>query len=286
MNKAPATTLLILAALFASAPASATDTWSEPFAGGSLMHRVAGGQDAWVLVVDLCLSGISVRTTRYEERGRVPSSFGQMVGAVAAINGDFSNGYDTDGPARSLDSTWGGADHTYVAPIAFGLGRSAISHHNNTTGLEDWMDQVVSGHPTILDDGNEVGNPGDPLCTNRHPRTSVGLTQDHRSLILAVVDGRRPGASGMTCPELASLMAEFGAFDAVNMDGGGSSAMWLSNGGVKNQPSDGTERSVGNHLAILAEGTGPAWHCPAPAAPPEPPPYQAEFVGQSFPWPT
>ena len=122
--------------------------------------------------------------------------------------------------------SWGGGrDHTYVAPIAFGPHIVDIPHHNNEGGPAAGARMVVSGHPTLLDEGGVVGNPGDPLCTNRHPRTAVGVSADHRTLILATVDGRRSGAAGMTCPELAALMAEFGADDVVNMDGGGSSTM-------------------------------------------------------------
>ena len=56
-------------------------------------------------------------------------------------------------------------------------------------------------------------------------------------------------------------MAAAGAFDAVNMDGGGSATM-VVNGTVKNQPSDGSQRSVGNHLAFFASGSGPSPQCP------------------------
>jgi len=54
----------------------------------------------------------------------------------------------------------------------------------------------------------------------------------------------------MTFPELAGLMEEIGCTDAVNLDGGGSSTMWLG-GRVMNQPSDGRERPVANSLIVV-----------------------------------
>ena len=61
---------------------------------------------------------------------------------------------------------------------------------------------------------------------------------------------------------------ELGAADAVNLDGGGISTMWLAGTGVVNNPSDGSQRVVANHLAIRATGAGPAPNCVAPPAPP------------------
>jgi hypothetical protein len=265
-QKDPALALLVLFASLASSSALALDTQETPFPGGVLKHHSDGTQDFWVLRMDLCAPGVSVRATAEDERGRTALSYANLIGAQAAINGDFtdpSNSFSTDGPAAHDGAFWtrGGADHTYVAPIAFGPAHVDIPHHNNTSGAPPWAKEVVGGHPTLLDNGNVVGNPGDPLCTNRHPRTALGITQDHRTLIVLVVDGRRTGAAGMTCDELAFVLASEGAFDAVNMDGGGSSTM-VVNGAVKNRPSDGQPRVVGNHLGFFATGSGPAPQCP------------------------
>ncbi|MDP2342381.1 MAG: phosphodiester glycosidase family protein [Deltaproteobacteria bacterium] len=258
-----AAVVVVVAVVGGALPAAAADTWSQPFAGADLLHRVGNNQDAWVLKVDLCAGGIDVRATAGSEKGRTVSSFSNLVGAAAAINGDFfSPSFSGDGPAMHDGALWGGgSDHPYVAPIAFGAHFVDVPHHNNTGGPAAGADEVVSGHPTLLDDGGVVGNPGDPLCTNRHPRTALGISADHRTLILAVVDGRRTGAAGMTCNETAALLAEHGAFDAVNFDGGGSSTMVVG-GAVKNRPSDGSQRTVGNHLAILQSGGGSSPLCP------------------------
>jgi len=241
----------------------AQDSWSDPFPGVRRLHRRTSNQDVQVLVVDLCASGVSVRATGGGERRRTPSSFGALVGAQAAVNGDFFSfdTYSTDGVSMSGGAAWGGSDHGYVAPVAFGDRRVEMPAHEADGAPEPWMREVVSGHPTILVDG-AVRDSDDPLCTNRHPRTALGLSADRRTLFVAVIDGRSSTRIGMRCDEVAVMLRDLGADDVTNMDGGGSSAMWLAGSGVVSHPSDGRERVVANHFAIVATGAGPAAHCP------------------------
>ncbi len=65
------------------------------------------------------------------------------------------------------------------------------------------------------------------------------------------VDGRQPGVSvGMTLPGLAELLLEFGAVEAINLDGGGSTTMVVK-GKIVNKPSDQTgERPVSDAILI------------------------------------
>lgn len=255
---------MLLFAAILSAPAAAFDTEEAPFPGMVLKHHVAGGQDVWVLRVDLCAPGVRVRATADGERGQTVRSFAQSVGAQAAINGDFfaTNGsFHTHGPAAHDGAFWGGSNHDYVAPVSFGSAHVDIPLHSLEGPTPAWAREVVSGHPTLLDDGRVVGNPDDSLCTNRHPRTALGITADHRTLIALVVDGRRDGAHGMLCDEMAFVLALEGATDAVALDGGGSSTLVVG-GQVKNVPSDGHQRTVSNHLAFFAAGSGPSPQCP------------------------
>jgi exopolysaccharide biosynthesis protein len=85
----------------------------------------------------------------------------------------------------------------------------------------------------------------------RQPRTLAGV-RDDGTLLLVTVDGRRPGwSAGMTLPEAARLMRSLGARDALNLDGGGSSAMTVR-GEVVNRPSDrGGERAVSDGVYAL-----------------------------------
>jgi exopolysaccharide biosynthesis protein len=83
------------------------------------------------------------------------------------------------------------------------------------------------------------------------PRTAVGILGDGQ-LILVTVDGRIPNASrGLSLTGLAYLMQQLGATDAINFDGGGSTAMAIGPTLV-NRPSDGVERRVNNALLVFA----------------------------------
>jgi exopolysaccharide biosynthesis protein len=97
---------------------------------------------------------------------------------------------------------------------------------------------------------------------NRHPRTAYALTADN-DLLLVVVDGRSNSAKGMTAKELTRfLKRHFNPRWAVNMDGGGSSAMYIKGHGSKDKndivnnycdtDDNGkfVERSVPTHLII------------------------------------
>jgi exopolysaccharide biosynthesis protein len=88
------------------------------------------------------------------------------------------------------------------------------------------------------------------MILRRHPRTLVGTTRDG-SLILATIDGRKPGVTvGANFIEAAQFMRWLGATQAINLDGGGSTAMVVGKK-VVNQPADGSERAVGDALLVL-----------------------------------
>jgi len=121
---------------------------------------------------------------------------------------------------------------------------------------------VVSGGPRLIDRGRIAvrsqaegfDRPGlyGRFVAGRNPRTLAGIT-DIGTLLLVTVDGRRPGYSaGMSLPEAARLMKSLGARDALNLDGGGSTAMVIR-GRVVNRPSDpGGERAVGSGVFVDA----------------------------------
>jgi len=88
-----------------------------------------------------------------------------------------------------------------------------------------------------------------------HPRTALGYSQDKKTVIFCVVDGRGSSA-GVTTKQLAELMKSAGAWTAFNVDGGGSSSMYVKDFGPMNVPSDGTERAVAN--SIFAVSSAPA----------------------------
>ncbi|HMB93232.1 MAG TPA: phosphodiester glycosidase family protein [Rhodothermales bacterium] len=85
-----------------------------------------------------------------------------------------------------------------------------------------------------------------------HPRTAAGITAEG-NLIVMVVDGRQEASRGVSLEELAALMRDVGAVDALNLDGGGSSTMVVQ--GVRlNLPTGGeVEREVMSALATFCD---------------------------------
>ena len=87
------------------------------------------------------------------------------------------------------------------------------------------------------------------------------MTADNK-LIMMEVDGRGVASGGLTMIETADFMLSYGAVDAIDLDGGGSSTMVMNFYGdqaasqVLNVPSDGSERSVGDNLAVFALPNG------------------------------
>ncbi|WP_204012115.1 phosphodiester glycosidase family protein [Sphaerimonospora thailandensis] len=107
---------------------------------------------------------------------------------------------------------------------------------------------VRGGHISITASRDGMANVN--MIVRRHPRTLAGVTSRGK-LIIAVVDGRAPGKTvGASFFEAAALMKWLGARDAINLDGGGSTAMVIGKK-VVNHPSDGAERAVGDALLIV-----------------------------------
>lgn len=121
-----------------------------------------------------------------------------------------------------------------------------------TFGYPQVMDWI-GGQPDIIRNGNIVAPHDCGYICARQPRTAVGATANG-TILMVVVDGRRDGYSvGLTLVQLAHFMKREGAVRAVNLDGGGSSEMWVQ-GNIVNRPSDGGERAVTNALLLLPHG--------------------------------
>ena len=92
------------------------------------------------------------------------------------------------------------------------------------------------------------------LGTN--PRTAIGYSKDNSEMIMVTIDGRNKNFVGVKQTELAQIMLDLGAYNAVNMDGGGSTTMGVdflknSNVTVVNIPSDGRERNIASGVGVF-----------------------------------
>lgn len=119
------------------------------------------------------------------------------------------------------------------------------------------LSTLVGGWPRIIDAGRNVALAADSVegtvprfSHARHPRSALGISRDSTTLYLVAVDGRQQASVGMTLEELADAMIALGAYEAMNLDGGGSTALVIGDS-IVNAPSDaGGERPVGNVVAI------------------------------------
>ncbi len=125
--------------------------------------------------------------------------------------------------------------------------------------LSSPLETILSSGPLLIFDSQIQTFNNNPFYQNRHPRTAVAITNDRR-LFLVTIDGRSFQAYGMTIPELTNFLIDLEAKDALNLDGGGSTAMWIrnrTNNGIVNYPSDNLkydhegERNIANALLIV-----------------------------------
>ncbi len=117
---------------------------------------------------------------------------------------------------------------------------------------------AIGGTPRILRNGKisieiSAEHVAEGFSTTRHPRTAIGLSKDRKTLYIVTVDGRQPALSiGVSLKDLAKYLKGIGAWDALNLDGGGSTTMWVR-GNVVNSPSDAAgPRTVSNALLIVS----------------------------------
>ena len=106
-----------------------------------------------------------------------------------------------------------------------------------------WSTQAIGGWPELLKNSVYAG-PKDP--GTRHPRTAVGRTADGM-IWQVVIDGRQTMSVGASFTETSEIMKQWGCVDAINLDGGGSSAV-NAFGLILNRPSGGTERYDANGI--------------------------------------
>ncbi|MGW1090944.1 phosphodiester glycosidase family protein [Streptomyces sp. NPDC002596] len=107
----------------------------------------------------------------------------------------------------------------------------------------------VNGRYRLTADGQIVVPAGSGSFFARNPRTIAGTTQDGK-IVLATIDGRMTTSVGTTMDETAAVAQALGMHNAVNLDGGGSTAMSVE-GALVNRPSGATERAVGDALVLM-----------------------------------
>lgn len=120
----------------------------------------------------------------------------------------------------------------------------------------DWNDvnHIISGGPYLLKDGEifiDVSSQKLNGITGRNPRTAIGYTKDN-VMIIVTVDGRKENVSGVTLKELADILKDLGCYEAINLDGGSSTVMYVD--GTVISGSNIMSASISNALTVSIKG--------------------------------
>lgn len=185
--------------------------------------------------------------------------------AMAAINAGYWN-MSTDIPATYIRVK--GEDKSQTEDcevyrvngcVIFDDGKFDIAYCDTAqyADLASIYDNILTCGPLLIDNGKVYDySKGNGFFTNRHPRSVIGMTQDG-DVILLVVDGRiKDKAAGVSIPELTEICQWLGMTDALNLDGGGSSTLWIRGDGLVNHPSDNKtfdyegEREVSSSIIV------------------------------------
>ena len=245
------------------------------------VHRIARGivlkqalfptlfgtkQSVSVLEVDLNRKQIRINIAADPKKRIKTSTFARESDAIAAINGTFFD-MKNGGSVMLIKQ-----DGRIIAPSkyfsersngAFTIDGKQVQIIASKSKKTEWADNLkapnimVSG-PMLLIDGKETELSQASFNTLSHPRSAVGVTSKNK-LLLVTVDGRHEQAKGMSLFSLTTLLKTLGARDAMNLDGGGSTTLYVkgpTENGVVNYPSDNRkfdhegERTVANAILV------------------------------------
>ncbi len=117
--------------------------------------------------------------------------------------------------------------------------------------LKDFKEQVGGSDCIVLKNG-AAQNEGKTAASGLNPRTGMGFSKDSTKVYMVVVDGRIAASAGLDLLPFGELFKAVGAWNAVNLDGGGSSVMFTNDQKIVNFPSGGVERAVGNGVLVIS----------------------------------
>ncbi len=201
------------------------------------------------------------------KRKRITSDFGIQNQAFAAINGTFfdvKNGGSVDFikaggqiiNENRLEKDNKRARHQQAALVI----KDGTLHIDEWDGSPEWeqkldgQDVMLTG-PLLWHNDKQASLDSNSFSITRHPRSAMAITDNNRVLMIAV-DGRDANSAGMSLFELRKILLWLHCRDGINLDGGGSTTLWVKNQGVVNYPSDNGkwdhkgERKVANVLLV------------------------------------
>lgn len=215
----------------------------------------------WIVKIDVAGDGVEPVLTRpdpskgddgkaYETRSRTTLDFARESGVQLAINtsafaplrGKPGEPMDLNGLAAVDGKVFSKPNRKYGAIFIDQKGHYSLKA---AAGEAKSVWTVIPGFRMLVDDRKVVvaQAESDSAFGGLQPRTSIGVDEAGTTLWLVVADGRQPGFSmGMSLAELAAFFRGLDVWDALNLDGGGSSTLVL-------QDADGTHRVLNSTIS-------------------------------------
>ncbi len=254
-------------ALEESVACGEANAWEPLHRGVELRRWVQNGHRMRALRIDLCDTSLRMKTTETNDRRQRTSAWASaQPKMIAAVNGGFfppGNPGRPDGVAYGGGVEWPDSQNTQARGfLAFGernVWYSEVAFDGPADTLTPWIEEGVSHDFVMI----RAGQAQTTSSTTRRARTGAGFTQDQRTYYFLTVD-EVGGSAGMSVNEFAQAFADTfpDAWSAVRLDGGGSTAIWSHEHGLLNNPSDGSERTVANHVGVYIEGGLRGYNCP------------------------
>jgi Phosphodiester glycosidase len=229
-----------------------------------------------VLQLDLAEPGLRLQVSPPEARGLTMDMLAIDPVVVASLNASF---FDRSHTPRGLTVSDGRAWPRVLVPAdspvlaCDAAQRCAMHFAPGLVAPPDWFN-AVAGTPWLVRDGQARLAADDStcasLCAYLHPRTALGLDASGRTLTVVLAEGRRAavggalggaagGAVGVALAPLAAWMRELGVHQAINLDGGGSSTLWLQGRAAMGRPAnEPNERALSTALQIVRVGVADA----------------------------
>jgi exopolysaccharide biosynthesis protein len=198
---------------------------------------------------------------------RKTSDFGSESQALAALNGTFfdvKNGGSVDfirSNGQIINENRLGKNNIREQREQAALViKDGLLHIAGWDGSADWehkldgQDIMLTG-PLLLQDDKLAKLDSNSFNKTRNPRSAIAVTR-HNQVLMITVDGRDANSAGVTIFELRTILRWLGCKEGANLDGGGSTTLWVKGPGVVNYPSDSRQwthngqRKVANAVLV------------------------------------
>lgn len=241
-------------------------------------------QHIWIARVDLTKPGVRFVLTepaqftgadagKFETRSETTLAFAQRTGVQLAINTSAFGPLRANGGEPMDISGLAAVEGRVYSKQQQQLGAMYISREGRIALKAPPLDEegvwhVIPGFRMLVDDGAIALTPKEAGTKfgNINPRTAVGVDKQGQTLWIVIADGRLLGSIGLTLAEMTAQFQLLGAWDALNLDGGGSTTLVVQQADgthrVLNTPggpaAPGKLRQVANNLGFVLTGPAPA----------------------------